>query len=111
MRTPDKPGTFRIKRKVDGSWWLGGLQMGGQRVRTSFQSESDARAAAKVLFPESAMQPPVQVSAPTAMLDDWGIPLSIDPAVAETVNHNLGVAPPVVLPPPPSPEPLPPPVD
>ena len=108
MRQPDKPGTYRIRRKIDGSWWLGGLQESGNRVRSSFQSESEARAAADVLFGTRQPPPPISKPAPNTSMDDWGIPLSVNPELAANVNATLGVPPPLPV----NPEPLPaPPVD
>lgn len=101
-RKPDEPGKYRIKRKLDGTWWLGGLQKSGKRVRSSFESEKEARDAARVLFPQS---PPVVVTAPREPpKDDWGLPIAIGDSTAAAFNANLGVPPP----PPPIPEGAPP---
>lgn len=104
MRQPDKPGAYRIRRKVDGSWWLGGLQTNGKRVRMSLGSEGEAKRTADVLFPRTAPSPapPLRQFVPAGGLDDWGLPLSVGPDVAATVNDTLGVKPAPLLPPPPA---------
>lgn len=96
-RRPDEPGKYRIKRKLDGTWWLGGLQKTGKRVRASFGTEREAKEAARTLFPQS---PPVAVSpAPREPpTDDWGLPIAIGDSTAAAFNANLGVPLPPVNP-------------
>jgi len=101
MRRPDEPGQYRVKRKPDGTWWIGGLTKSGQRVRQTVGSQMEAESIASVLFPKQAPLPKVEATFKES-IDDWGIPLSVNPDVAGAVNSTLGVQPPQPLPPPPT---------
>jgi hypothetical protein len=83
-RTPDKPGTYRIKSTVDGGWRLSGVDKSGNRVRQRYSHEFEAQNAADLTFGKK-------------VLDDWGIPIVQDmraaPETVASLNANLGIKP------------------
>jgi hypothetical protein len=89
-RTPDKPGTYRIKPSLDGGWRLSGVDKSGKRVRERYSHEFEAQSAADGIFGKK-------------VLDDWGVPIVQDmrasPETVAGLNANLGIKPPGVEPP------------
>lgn len=97
MRTPDAPGTYRVKAKRDG-WAVSGVTREGQRVRMTRPSEREAREIASTLFGGPAPTPTLPASSAngqTVQLDDWGLPVSM-PAIGDdtlkAVGASLGVS-------------------
>jgi hypothetical protein len=85
-RTPDKPGTYRIRPTQDGGFRLSGVKADGTRVKERFRHEFEAQGKAESIFGKKEY-------------DDWGLPVSSMRASAETVaglNASLGIAPPGV---------------
>ncbi len=84
-RTPDKPGTYRIRPTVEGGWRLSGVDVSGKRVRQRFSHEFEAQNAADGIFGKK-------------VLDDWGVPIVTDmratPDTIGNLNANLGIKPP-----------------
>ena len=96
-RTPDKPGTFRVRAKRDG-WAVSGVTREGRRVRAKYPTEQEAREIGASMFggPSPVVTAPVpSVSAPTVQLDDWGLPVNGPPIGDDTlkaVGASLGVS-------------------
>ncbi len=105
-RTPDKPGTYRVKPKRDG-WAVSGVTREGRRVRTMFPTEGQARTAGVTLFGGEPPPPSVQATSlggQTVQLDDWGLPVNVQTISDDTlksVGASLGVAVPSSAPSPP----------
>ncbi len=90
-RTPDKPGTFRIRPKGIG-WRLSGVRNDGRRVRVDLDSESEAKELGSRLFGKvlDNVREPAGTGDWGTKTDDWGFPLRVAEetvtSVAETLN-------------------------
>jgi hypothetical protein len=81
MRTPDKPGSFRIVPKA-GALMLSGVRANGERVKVKGLSRDDAEAMAARLFPRPAFDGGMGTKPVTDVLDDFGLPpLRVSPTV------------------------------
>jgi hypothetical protein len=74
-RSPDKPGTFRVRLAKDGAFRLSGVRKDGQRVRMGGLSESEANDLAAKLFPKASTV--VAAVQDWGRTDDWGLPLRV----------------------------------
>jgi hypothetical protein len=83
-RTPDKPGTYRIRTTADGGWRLSGVKLDGTRVRERVTSEWEAQSKADSIFGKKEV-------------DDWGIPvigsMRAAPETMGSLNASLGINP------------------
>jgi len=104
-RSPDKPGTFRIKLLPGGKHRLSGVRSDGTRTRITLDSESEARELAGRLFPSVAKA--VETIQEWSKVDDWGFPLRVDDATVSSVAQTLHLPDPInpqpVTPAPPKP--------
>jgi hypothetical protein len=94
-RTPDKPGTFRVKQK-GGMWAVSAVDRAGKRVRVSFATEEQARRMGESItgMPSVSPETPTVQSQPqTVQLDDFGLPVT--PAIGDdtlrAVGQSMGV--------------------
>jgi hypothetical protein len=90
-RTADKPGTFRIKERRNGSFMLSGVRSNGLRVKVPGLSKGEATEMAERLFPLS----PANETKPLpdwSQTDDWGLPsIRINPSIVDGANKSLGL--------------------
>lgn len=91
-RSPDKPGTFRIKPRMDGKWRLSGVREDGSRYRQTFGSESEAKQLAGVLFP-AKKDDVLPAKTQWDETDDFGLPVSIKASgdSMASANAKLGI--------------------
>lgn len=100
MRTPDKPGQFRITPLATGEFRLSGVRSDGRRIKAPFGSRAAAEAAAEMFFPKPVIAAPPVTTPAAPTLDDFGLPIkplfedNTLRSVAQTLGYNL--------PPPPS---------
>ena len=97
-RTPDKPGTFRIRPAKGGGMRLSGVRTDGRRVRMGGLSEVEANELAAKLFPKAA--PVVKAVAQVTdwtKTDDWGFPLKVSDDTVASVAKTLNIPDPVKL--------------
>lgn len=78
-RSPDKPGTYRVRQAKGGGYRLSGVRTDGRRVRMGGLSEVEANELAAKLFPNviKAAQTITQVTDQWEKTDDWGFPLRV----------------------------------
>ncbi len=74
-RSPDKPGTFRVRPAKSGGYRLSGVRKDGTRVRMGGLSEMEANELAGRLFPKAA--PIIAAATEWTKTDDWGLPLTV----------------------------------
>lgn len=103
-RAADKPGTYRILTRFDGTNTLSGVRSDGSRVKVPGLSAVEAESMAKTLFggetpkwsapnyPENN-SPNVSTTPVNTFLDDWGLP-KISPETAQSVASAIGIPPP-----------------
>jgi hypothetical protein len=102
-RTPDKPGTFRVKATTDGRYRLTGVRLDGSRVNLRANTRNEAEGLSRTLFPPPPQipqasvagsfvaKPPEQLNGP----DDWGnIPLRVSQQTVASVAAASGIVPP-----------------
>jgi hypothetical protein len=94
-RTPDKPGTYRIRQKGF-DYVLSGVTASGKRVKIPVTSQFEGEQLASTLFPQSAVSsndPALPKVAPTfAGVDEWGLPI-VTAESAQTVASAMGIPP------------------
>jgi hypothetical protein len=84
VRKRDEPGTYRIRQRPNGRWFLSGVKYDGNRVKLDFGNGPDAEAAARLLFPSPVDNPP-----PNVELDDWGLPVVVSPDTVTSVREAI----------------------
>jgi hypothetical protein len=92
-RTADKPGTFRVSQKRDGSFLLSGLRTDGSRVKLRVASKAEGENIGKNLFPAK-----MEASVDWDRVDDFGIPVRVNDAGIAAANAKLGVPTPLPTP-------------
>lgn len=89
LRTPDKPGSFRIVPKA-GALMLSGVRANGERVKVKGLSREEAEGLAAKLFPLPSLAPKQFDDQP---LDEFGLPpLRVSPSVVASAappNNSL----------------------
>ena len=98
-RTPDKPGTYRVRPKGTG-YILSGVKSDGQRVRVPVNSQWEGESLASTLFPKPAfsannvpsMGPTSPASQTIPTVDEWGLPV-VTQEQSNTVATAMGYKP------------------
>lgn len=101
-RTPDKPGTYRVKAK-GGVFVLSAVDAGGKRIKLEVNSREQGERLARDILgindrvgnTSGSIGPIQQSSAPTPQtpLDDFGLPISlrVSPETVASVQQSFGL--------------------
>ena len=97
-RVADKPGTYRVRQKASGGWFLSGVKRTGERIRVPVSSEFEGVSLARTLFDGAAPLP--ASTGPTIPeiikpggVDDWGLPV-VTAEQSASIAGAMGVPPP-----------------
>lgn len=100
MRTPDKPGTFRVVSSRKGGYMLSGVRFDGSRVKIRDPSRIPLERMARSIFGSGGGSPVISpIASPTVSpsavptVDDWGLPIRVNASNVDSLNASLGVKP------------------
>jgi len=101
MRTPDKPGTYRVQHSRKGGFLLSGVRANGSRVKVRDPSRVTLEKMGRDIFGSGGGSPIISPIAPSIVsqdptVDDWGLPIRVKADNVAGLNASLGITPPVV---------------